>query len=403
MGKKNKPIIALSLFALVATAGVAYLSSGFQKWDLTDWKDKVKPILPGTSEDISEDPTTSEEPITSEEPVTSEEPITSEEPVTSEDPVFGIEDFLELPVLTSFNLDVWEGDNESYFTSKGMSKTTYKNLIINDFHQGASLDFNSVRFEGTSANALKFGFPGTVTDIHTTNEFGTGYTYASYMVINGIFEYNQSDEIVTSISDHNGEPTSLFTVYARTDNHLTWTPFANLNSFNQEAEFIQFAIAYQTNNKSTNAMLTYFDIRVNSTPDFVVPDNTYGIQILGGHSFYDEEGNFTAFGTTYYHKLTNYNDFLIIDVENPDTAVFPTENSFAVSVSDVLNDEIYFSFIFSQEPIEVPEGKTNVVLTPKKVAVIELLSNDPEANTGTFDVSYRDLVESDFLLVNYSL
>lgn len=52
MGKKNKSILAVSLFALVATTGVAYLSSGFQKWDLGDWKDKVtpNPSTPSTSE-----------------------------------------------------------------------------------------------------------------------------------------------------------------------------------------------------------------------------------------------------------------------------------------------------------------------------------------------------------------
>jgi len=381
MGKKNKPIIALSLFALIATAGVAYLSSGFQKWDLTDWKDKVRPILPTTSDPSSEEPISSEEPVTSEEPIETRENLVK---FNFESTVAGRElnatsavTYLNAATASEINATVGtfdslglEVDREDAYVYKAFEDGYLK------FGSSSALGYLGFEFQDFEFNAIKI-------------------TASNYGALNNITGIYSCDNSGLKINDHdfgllptNAEDTTIAAAKETATHYFT---------------DMQDQLVFETYGKR----VFVYEIELWTDESYIVPftapDNTYGIQILGGHSFYDEEGNFDLFGTTYYHELSNYNDFVIIDVQDPENAIFPTDNSFAVSVADVIYDEIYFSFVFSEEPIEVTEGKTNIVLTPKKVAVIELLTHDLEANTGTFDVTYRDLTESDFLLVNYSL
>ena len=279
-------VFAVAFAVVASVAGIKYVT----EHDIFGSGSSEPSIITTSDDTTSEQPITSEDPITSDNPTTSEVPVTSEQPVTSEDPFPGRSEFLEMPVLDSITLDVWEGHNEEYFTSRGVSKTLYKTINIPSFYGGASIDFNSIKFESTTAFALKFGFPSTVTSIHTSNDFRGTYTYASYMVINGIFEYRADYEITKSIYGSDGEQTDAFAVYVRTDNHLQWSPYASLSSFNQEAEYIQFAIAYQTNNKSTNARLTFASFNVVPPQPLANEEGIYRIAVYDNNFF--EETNF---------------------------------------------------------------------------------------------------------------
>lgn len=55
--KKNSTILAIvaGLIAIGATAAVGYLSTGFQNWKLTEWKEKLVPTVEEPTDSISED------------------------------------------------------------------------------------------------------------------------------------------------------------------------------------------------------------------------------------------------------------------------------------------------------------------------------------------------------------
>lgn len=306
------------IFGIVlGVAGVKYVTEN----DIFGGGTSDTSIITTSDDTTSEQPTTSEDPITSEEPITSEVPVTSEPPVTSETPVSGRDQFLEMPVIDMISLDVWEGHNEAYFTSRGVSKTLYKTVNIPNFYNNVSIDFNSIKFESSTANALKFGFPSTVTNIHSNNDFRGSYTYVSYMVINGIFEYRADYEITKSINGSDGEQTDSFAVYVRTDNHLQWSPYASLSSFNQDAEYIQFALAYQTNNKSNNAMLTYASFNV-SAPPLANEEGIYRIAVYN-NDFYEETNfgdgwdvvNSTISGQLNMHYGISKSNYYYVDIK----------------------------------------------------------------------------------------
>lgn len=267
--RKNKGLVTILCAALIL-GGVGYMSNGFKDWNADNWRNRVIPsqsseVVDDSSEatpDISEDP----ELGTSSEP----EPI----------------DFLEnLTVKGPFENVSWmnhvlnfESDNNiaplvqtAYRNSDSHGKLTNKNrdYIFNSAKMGKNYEANGL--------AVQLGFPTTLNETHyekfglsNLNKKYTSYLVFDYKVKNDTgFEirpndskfYKNEDLIEFSDADihliykTNESPNWNYIELGNTD--LVVVPADDL--------FYQFAIVFNTGNKSNNVVIGFFDM-ISSPP-----------------------------------------------------------------------------------------------------------------------------------------
>ncbi len=169
MARKNKTLIGFLVGALLV-GGLGFLSSGYLNWNPDDWRDK---IIPSVNTSVDEDKTTSE--LITEDPVIedSSEEVSIEEPTSEE----AINPVMELPEM-NMTEDMFNFSFSA--TTGGLSAASYRNS--SGELNGLPVSYNSLRLVNNDGTYdLRFGFPGTTSEIHTDTEFSTEYTYTSYL------------------------------------------------------------------------------------------------------------------------------------------------------------------------------------------------------------------------------
>ncbi|MFA5485834.1 MAG: hypothetical protein WC275_01920 [Bacilli bacterium] len=237
MARKNKTLIGFLVGALLV-GGLGFLSSGYSKWNPDDWRDK---IIPSVNTSVDEDETTSE--LITEDPVidsSSEDEVSIEEPTSEE----AINPVMELPEM-NMTEDMF---NFSFSTTTGgLSAASYKNS--SGELNGLPVSYNSLRLVNNDGTYdLRFGFPGTTSEIHTDTEFSTEYTYTSYLKYDFKFHNKYYGFVIKkAVLIH------LRLAY-RTNLDTEWS-YLDTNEeivFNADNKYYQFALVYNINNKSSN-------------------------------------------------------------------------------------------------------------------------------------------------------
>lgn len=244
MSKKTTRFILGFLAGGLLLGLFGFLTAGFSILDPTKWADRFKPVVPDDDDDDTTDPTDPDD--------------------GDEEPEFTVEDFLALPIVE--DSQIYHNDPTTYdvdaYENLGLSKAVYRSSENGQIpYSDIPVAYNSLKIrhvkdpdhatDGMIGPHLQLGYPGTINETHTNNEFMNGKTYSSYLTIKGLFEIDQYNH---NFPFQLGEDLILF---YRTELNLEWQVIESLQGniqFNNGEEFVQVTIAFTGNNKSKYAV-----------------------------------------------------------------------------------------------------------------------------------------------------